>query len=402
VRRSWTARVGIAAAIGLLGGCASSGTAGSPGFASSPVSTPPLPTAADEVVEAVPDMIRNALPGMPRPSDPNNVYAAAGAGMFGAAARAAKPLVYVPHNSGEVWVIDPETFAVVRRFPAGIEVQHVVPSYDMQTLYATDDVGNTVTPIDPRTGIPGPRIPVDDPYNMYSTPDGTAMISVAEDRKALIFLEPQTLREQSRLQIPLCDGLDHADYSADGRLGVFTCEFAGRVAVVDMASRTLVRMLDMPVRNTHMGPQDIRLAPDGSRFYVADHDQGGLWVIDGAGNGVIGQIPTGPGAHGLYFSRDGNRLFVSNRLNSTISVLDSRTGTPVTKWAIPRSSPDMGGVSADGTQLWLSGRYSREIYVISTVDGSLIKRIPVGDHPHGICVWPQPGRWAIGHTGNTR
>jgi DNA-binding beta-propeller fold protein YncE len=339
---------------------------------------------------------------MPPVTDPANVYAAAGAGMLTPVTRAAKPMVYVPHNSGEVWEIDPATFAVVARFPAGLEVQHVVPSWDMRTLYATDDVGNTITPIDPTTGQNGPRIPVDDPYNMYFTPDGAAAISVAEARRSLVFYDPHTWTEQGRLPLRDCAGVDHMDYTADGRTAVFTCEFAGRVAVVDVASRTLVRMIDMPVRHTHMGPQDIKLSPDGSRFYVADSDHGGLWVLDGAATQVIGQIPTGMGAHGIYLSRDTTRMFVSNRMGNSVSVLDPRTGAVLTTWSIPDSSPDMGGVTADGSQLWLSGRYNAEVYVLSTADGHLLARIPVARGPHGLCVWPQPGRWSVGHTGITR
>ena len=158
----------------------------------------------------------------------------------------------------------------------------------------------------------------------------------------------------------------------------------------------------MPVRNTHMGPQDIKLAPDGQRFDVADSDQGGLWVLDGAGTQVIGQIPLGKGTHGIYPSRDASVLYVTNRIAGTVSVLDPVTGAVRATWPIPGGSPDMGGVTADGTQLWLSGRYNREVYVISTADGSLLARIPVGDGPHGLCVWPQPGRYSLGHTGVTR
>jgi DNA-binding beta-propeller fold protein YncE len=344
----------------------------------------------------------DGLPGMPPVTDPSNVYAAAGAGMLSAVARAAKPMVYVPHNSGVVWEIDPTTFKVVAQFPAGREVQHVVPSWDMRTLYATDDVGNTVTPIDPVTGGNGPRIPVQDPYNMYATPDGSAAISVAEAQKSLVFYDPHSWALQGRLPLPDCAGVDHMDYTADGRLAVFTCEFAGRVAVVDIARRALLRTIDMPVRHTHMGPQDIKLSPDGSRFYIAHSDEGGLWLLDGAATKVLGKIPTGKGAHGIYLSRDASRLYVSNREDNSVSVLAADTGTALSTWSIPHSSPDMGGVTADGSQLWLSGRYNGEVYVLSTVDGHLLARIPVARGPHGLCVWPQPGRYSIGHTGITR
>jgi YVTN family beta-propeller protein len=273
----------------------------------------------------------------------------------------------------------------------------------MTTLYASDDLGDTLTPFDPRTGLPRPSIPVVDPYNLYFTPDGRSAISVAERLKRLVFYDPHTWHEQDTLHTPDCAGIDHADFSADGRIAVFTCEFAGRILVLDVATHKIIRMMDMPVRNTRMGPQDIKLSPDGSVFYIADADQGGLWVLDGAATTVVRQIPTGHGAHGLYLSRDATELYVTNRHEGTISVLDSATGAAITKWTIPGGgSPDMGNVNVDGTQLWLSGRYSRAVYVISTANGKLIRKIDVGNGPHGLCVWPQPGRYSLGHTGITR
>lgn len=360
--------------------------------------TSPAPAVVTSVAGADP------LPGMLPVSDQHNVYANAGAGMLSDAAKAAKPLVYVPHTkSGEVRVIDPATFATVGTHHLGGELQHVVPSWDMTTLYATDDTGNKIVPFDPATGTPGAPIPVSDPYNMYFTPDGTAAISVAERLRRLVFYDPHTWVQLGELRTPDCAGIDHAEFSPDGRTAVFTCEFAGRVAVVDVAQRTLLRMIDMPHRNTSMGPQDIKLAPDGSVYYIADAQQNGLWVLDGAATKVVREIPTGHGAHGLYLSRDATRLFVTNRHEGSVSVLDAYTGAPITKWQVPGGgSPDMGNVTADGSQLWLSGRYDRSVYVLSTDDGHLIQKIAVGGGPHGLCVWPQPGRYSLGHTGITR
>ena len=99
----------------------------------------------------------------------------------------------------------------------------------------------------------------------------------------------------------------------------------------------------------------------------------------------------------------GSRTHVTNRLDGSLSVLDSYTGTLQTTWPIPGGGcPDMGNVTADGTQLWLSGRYHGAVYVLSTADGHLIRKIGVGEQPHGLCVWPQPGRYSLGHTGITR
>jgi DNA-binding beta-propeller fold protein YncE len=370
---------------------------------------PTLPTTKTTTTTApptttTPKSLVDGLPGMPPVTDLHNVYANAGANMVLDAAKQDKPLVYVPHSgSGDVWVIDPATFEVVAKYPAGVELQHVVPSYDMRTLYATDDEGDHLLPFDPKTGQPGQKIPVIDPYNMYFTPDGKFAISVAERLRKLVWYDPHTWQKQDETAVPDCAGIDHADFSPDGRTAVFTCEFAGRVAVIDIASHHLLRMIDMPQRHTVMGPQDIKLAPDGSVYYIADSDANGLWVLDGAATKVLRFIPTGGGAHGIYLSRDAKQLYVTNRHEGSVSVLDSYTGAEQAKWRLPGGgSPDMGNVTADGSQLWLSGRYDRVIYVLSTKDGSLLKKIPAGNQPHGLCVWPQPGRYSLGHTGITR
>lgn len=370
----------------------------------SQAATPPThPThhsaSRSDLTAGVPDQ----LPGMPQVTNPHNVYADAAAGMVRPDVAADPPLVYVPLNSGAIWVIDQKTFTVVGKYPGGREYQHVVPSWDMRTLYATDDLTNRMLPFDPRTGRPGPAIPVVDPYNLYFSPDGRYGISVAEDHRALVWYDAHTWQQMGETSIPACAGIDHADFSVDGRIAVLTCEFAGRVAVVDVASHTLLRTIDMPHRNTHMGPQDIKMAPDGSVYYIADSDAGGLWVLDGAATHVERFIPTGMGAHGLYLSRDAGRLFVTNRMEGTVSVLDAYTGDAVTKWRLPGGgSPDMGNLTADGTQLWLSGRYNNVVYVLATDTGALLHKIPVGRGPHGLCVWPQPGRYSLGHTGITR
>ena len=184
---------------------------------------------------------------------------------------------------------------------------------------------------------------------------------------------------------------------------MFTCEFAGRVAVVDVASRTLLRMIDMPVRNTHMGPQDIKLAPDGSGFYIADSDQGGLWVLDGAATKVIGQIPTGAGAHGIYLSRDASKLYVTNRIEGSVSVLDAYTGAAIDQVADPRRRQPRHGRGDRRRHPAVAVRplQPRGLRALHRRRAPA-RRSRSGDGPHGLCVWPQPGRYSLGHTGITR
>jgi YVTN family beta-propeller protein len=331
-----------------------------------------------------------------------NVYAAAGPNMLTGAALRARPLVYVPNSgSNTVDVIDPATFRVLRSFAVGSEPQHVVPSYDLRRLYVTSDLGNTLTPIDPATGRPGKAIPVADPYNMYFTRDGRHAIVVAERLSRLDFRDPHTFRLQHSLSVP-CSGIDHVDFSADGSYLIASCEFSGEMLKVSVRRQRVTGVLTLPSGAGGM-PQDVKLSPDGRVFYVADMMAGGLWVLNGRRFRVTGFVRTGAGVHGLYPSRDGRFLYATNRGEGTISVISFRTRKVVKTWRLPGGgSPDMGGVSANGKVLWLSGRWNSAVYAISTETGRLLARIPVGLSPHGLCVWPQPGRYSLGHTGILR
>jgi len=376
------------------------------------------------------------VPGMPPVVDPANLYSETTAGKLDAAVAADLPRVYVPNlQSNDVYVIDPATFQVVDRFPVGLNPQHVVPSYDLRTLWVANNAENTkrgsLTPIDPKTGKPGKLIDVDDPYNMYFTPDGKSAIVVAEAMKRLDFRDPKSMHMQYSIEVPRCGGINHADFSIDGRFAIFTCEFSGTIAKIDLVNRKVLGYTqviqpgrpttivkgpdgkDEVICTTWKGmPQDIRASPDGKIFYVADMMADGVHVVDGDALRQVGFIETGKGTHGLYPSRDGKKLYVANRGSNkihgpphgkgSVSVIDFATRKVEANWPIPGGgSPDMGNVSADGRLLWLSGRYDNVVYAIDTGTGA-VRIIPVGKEPHGLTVWPQPGRYSLGHTGNLR
>jgi YVTN family beta-propeller protein len=376
------------------------------GPASSPASNPTAAPAAAPAIATVPGM-----PGVP---DPSNLYSEIAEGKLSEAVKGHLPRVYVPNlQSNDVWVIDPATLKVVDRFRVGVNPQHVVPSWDMKTLWVANNAENTpngsLTPIDPTTGKPGKAIKVDDPYNMYWTPDGREAIVVAEAFKRLDFRDAKTMAMKSSIDAPECDGINHADFSIDGKWAIFTCEFTGKLVKIDLVNRKVMGYLKLSKGKM---PQDIRVSPDGKTFYVADMMADGVFVVDGPSFQETGFIHTGKGTHGLYPSRDGKSLYVANRGSNkihgpkrgpgSVSVIDFASQKVVANWPIPGGgSPDMGNVSEDGKQLWLSGRYDNVVYVFDTTNGK-VQIIPVGKEPHGLTVWPQPGRYSLGHTGNMR
>lgn len=375
--------------------------------------------------------------GMPPVLDPNNLYSEIGAAHLSPAVRGDLERVYVPNlRSNDVSVIDPNTMKVVDRFKVGISPQHVIPSWDLRTLWVANnaerqDTGS-LTPIDPSTGKPGKQVDVDDPYNMYFTPDGKSAIVVAEARRRLDFRDPHTMAMQYKIDVPNCGGINHAEFSIDGKFALFTCEFDGAIAKIDLVNRSVLGYLklSMPATRVREGfdprnpgaseictrkkgmPQDVRISPDGKRFYVADMMADGVHIVDGASFTKVGFIPSGPGTHGLYPSRDGKYLYITNRGThrihgkrkgpGSVDVLEFASEKIVAHWAIPNGgSPDMGNVSADGKSLWLAGRFDDVVYRIDTKNGD-VRSVKVGGEPHGLTVWPQPGRYSLGHTGNLR
>ena len=380
----------IALACALVAGCGGSNSPSAGVTTASSAPAAPTPSVGPPVAGSIPPLV-----------DPHNVYAADGPRDLAPTVRRDPPRVYVPNSkSNTVDVVSQRTGRIVAHFAVGELPQHVVPSWDLKTLWVTNDLSNSLTPIDPRTGRHGAPVPVLDPYNLYFTADGRRAIVVAEAHRELDFREPQTMRLAHALQVPQCPGVDHMDYTADGRRALVSCEFGADMIVVDLVHERVIKTIKL--RPGAM-PQDVKLSPDGATFYVADMMGSGVWLIDARTWHVIRRQPTGRGAHGLYPSRDSRFLYVSNRDEGSISVISFRTRRPVQKWPIPGGgSPDMGGVSASGRVLWLTGRYNGVLYAISTATGRLLHKIPVGSGPHGAAVWPQPGRYSIGHTGILR
>jgi len=428
---------GLFASLGMAAWWAMAQPAGASGAAMAPVPAQALPGGPIATVA-----------GMPPVVDRDNLYSEIASGHMSAQVAGALPRVYVPNRSSNtVSVIDPQTLRVVDTFRVGINPQHIVPSWDLRTLWVANNAegrrDGSLTPIDPATGKPGRAVAVDDPYNMYWTTDGKQAIVVAESYKRLDFRDAKTMRLDHSIATPQCDGINHADFSIDGRFAIFTCEFSGSVTKIDLVAGRVVGTLKLSkyfarpdvlalidrtgkkpakladptgsgadICTTPGMPQDVRVSPDGKRFYVADMMADGVHVVDGDTFRQVGFVPTGIGTHGLYPSRDGKRLYVANRGSheihgkrkgpGSIAVIDFATGKVVQTWPIPEGgSPDMGNVSADGKYLWLSGRFDDVVYRIDTGSGA-VDKIKVGREPHGLTVWPQPGRYSLGHTGNLR
>jgi YVTN family beta-propeller protein len=323
---------------------------------------------------------------------PVNVYSAT-MGPLSPAVAGMPERVYVPNSSsGTVDVIDPTTYRVIDQYPVGAVPHHIAPAWDLQHLYVDTEGSWALSVIDPHTGKVIGRIPVQDPYNLYFTPDGSRAIVVAERLRRLDFRDPHTWQLIKSVNVPGF-GIDHLDFSADGAFLIASTEYSGLLIKVDTVSMQI-----MGVLNVGGLPVDVRLSPDGSVFYVTNQGRSGVSIVDGNSMHELGFIRTGRGAHGLAVSRDTRDLYVSNRYAGSISVIDLASRQLRATWPIG-GSPDMLQVSPDGTELWASGRFDGQVYVVDTRTGALTHRIRVGGSPHGLTYFPNIGRYSLGHNG---
>jgi YVTN family beta-propeller protein len=344
------------------------------------------------------------LDGMPPILDPMDIYAADKPNNLSDVVKSMPERVYVPNfQSATVTVIDPKTYKVVKTIKTRRGPQHVVPSWDLKTLWVNDNQGNYLTPIDPMTVTAGKDIYVHDPYNLYFTPNGKYAIVMAEADKEIVFRDPHTMAIKKIVKVP-CAGVNHADWSADGTFFVATCEFSGMLLKVDTAKMKILESTVLPKQNSNDPmPQDIKISPDGKTFYIADMSSDGVWIMPANDFGKFNFLKTGKAAHGLYVTRDSKTLLITNRNEGSVSVLRFSDNKLIAKWKIPGGgSPDMGNISADGKFFWVSGRYDNEVYVFDIDKGKFVTRIKVGIEPHGLTIWPQPGRYSLGHTGIMR
>ncbi|RNM13835.1 YncE family protein [Nocardioides pocheonensis] len=392
----------LALATVALAGCSSGPPAARSATPPSSAPSPGSTSAAHPAAEVPKGPFAHPLPGMP-PVVGQDVYGADRPGELSPAVAGDRPMIYVPDSSPTghtVTLIDPTTYKVVGQIEVGDLSQHVTPSYDLTRLYTNSSVSNELVQLDPRTARRVRSISVPRPYNLYFTPDGKQAVVMVEQHDIIQFSRPKSFKPIKEVTAPGCSGPNHADFSANGRFMVVTCEFSGELVKVATLSHKVLGVLKFGSMSM---PQDVRLSPDGRTFYVADMGTDQLRRVSAASFKQVGVLAMPSHPHGLYPSRDSRFLYVSDRGAGRVSVVSFRTHKIVDTWVIPGGgSPDMGGVSADGKTLWLAGRYDHEVYAFDTATGKLRARIQVPGSPHGLCVWPQPGRYSLGHTGNLR
>lgn len=287
-------------------------------------------------------------------------------------------------NSGEATLslIDQATREVVGKVPTGKEPHHLMLVPGGKSLIVADSVSNNLMFIDPKTGkLQNVMENIEDPYQLGFSPDAKWFVTTALrlDRLDIYRYDRASGALALAKRMPLETMPSHMAFTKDSRIVFVTLQVSGEVVAIDLPTQTV--LWRMPVGKT---PAGLWMTPGEKYLLVGMTGEDDVAVVDWRTHRVIKRIRTGEGAHNFRSLDDGRHVLVSNRVASTISIIDEDTLTNVGDITGLMPGPDDMELTADKRYLWVTFRFAKHVGVIDMSTKKLVQTIPVGRSPHGI------------------
>jgi YVTN family beta-propeller protein len=285
-------------------------------------------------------------------------------------------------NSGEATLslIDETTRQVVSTIPTGKEPHHLMATPDNSSLIVANSVSNNLMFVDPKTGKPQRWVEgIEDPYQVGFSPDRKWFVSTGLRLDRLDIYHYDGTNVSIAKRIPLAVMPSHIAFSNDSKTAFISLQVSGEVAAIDLATQTVLwKMKVGPV------PAGLWMTPGDKYLLVGMTGADYVAVVDWRDRKVVKTIKTGQGAHNFRSLADGKHVVVSNRVASTISIIDEDTLTNVGDITGLMAGPDDMELSADKRYLWVTFRFAKHVGIIDLNNRKLIQTIAVGRSPHGI------------------
>jgi YVTN family beta-propeller protein len=318
-------------------------------------------------------------------------------------------------------VIDTSALAVVATWPVGAEPSSVVEDRAGKRLFVANRISNDVAVLDAQTGVEEKRLLAGrgssylalspDGSKLYAThvyPNPSAHRTAPESEITVIDVARAVVVD--RMPLHAIAGVFHVAFSADGRLGAVAeyhpknlvplahLEHGGAFEdTITLFGADVGKTVEIPLDELERyasQPFGVAIAPDKSRIYITSGGSEMVTVVDvprllrfihthpapfvqdlsASANYVITRISVGHNPRGLTLTRDGRRLFVANRLEDTISVIDTRTDRVTS--TIKLAGPKTVSVLRHGEQTFYTARQSFQgqigcanCHIDSTFDG---------------------------------
>jgi YVTN family beta-propeller protein len=296
-------------------------------------------------------------------------------------AAAASAGVVVVLNSGDATIslIDQNTRRELRRFEVGKEPHHLMATPDGKTLIVANAAGNDLMFLDPKTGEIQRRVrDIPDPYQIGFSPDRKWFVVAGNrlNRIDVYAVQGDELKLTRSVSAPKTPS--HIAFSADSQIAFVTIQDSNELVAVRLSDQSVLWNLKVGAM-----PAGVWMTPDDKHLLVgmtgADHVE----VIDWRSRKLVKRIATGKGAHNFRPLGDRRHLFVSNRVDNTISVIDQITLERLYDIPVP-GGPDCMEVTADGKFLWVTQRWIKQVSVVDLAQRKVVDKIAVGRSPHGI------------------
>jgi DNA-binding beta-propeller fold protein YncE len=303
------------------------------------------------------------------------------AGFFSPAAFASNVIVL---NSGEATLslIDEATHQVVGTVPTGKEPHHLMATPDNSSLIVANSVSNNLMFVDPKTGKVQRWVEnIEDPYQIGFSPDRKWLVTTGLRLDRLDIYHYDSGRNDMTLakRLPLAVMPSHVAFSNDSKTVFVTLQVSGELAAVDLATQQV--KWKMKVGKV---PAGLWMTPGDKYLLVGMTGADYVAVVDWRNQKIVKTIQTGNGAHNFRSLADGKHVAVSNRVASTISIIDEDSLTNVGDITGLMPGPDDMELSADKRYLWVTFRFAKHIGIIDLTTRKLIQTIAVGRSPHGI------------------
>jgi len=278
-------------------------------------------------------------------------------------------------NSGaaSLSVIDIATRRETRRIPVLREPHHWALTPDRKELLIGDSSGNELQVLDPATFAVLRRMPISNPYHLQFSPNGKHFVVAGLARNQIDIYEAGSYKLLKRF--PIRSMPSHMDFLPDSSMVFLSLQGTGRIAAIDLRALELVW-------NEPCGAAPAGVLVHGGRVLVANMGGDDVTVMDAATGRTLRRIRTGKGAHTLFRSPDRKTIWVNNRLDTqSVVVLDAATLDPLRRYRLP-GGPDDLEFAPDGN-IWFTMRFIHKVAVLDPGSGEFTT-IDVGRSPHGI------------------
>lgn len=289
-------------------------------------------------------------------------------------------------NSGEasVSLIDMSSRQVYKTFSIGKEPHHLMITPDQKSVLVANAAGDDVVFLDPMTGAIQRRLPnIIDPYHIGYSPDKKWFVAAGNrlDRVDIYKADGQELNLTKIVKASKTPS--HIAFTSNSKITFVTLQDYNELIAIDLASQEIIWRMAIGKM-----PAGVWMTPEDKYLLIGLTGSDNVQVIDWRNQKIIKEIKTGKGAHNFRPLGDKRHVFLTNRVDSTISIIDmiklekigDITGLP--------SGPDCMDVTADGKELWVTFRFAKKVGIIDIASRKLISTIPVGRSPHGIFFHP--------------